>query len=199
MLSSRFEQALGDAARLHRDQRRKTGAVPYVAHLLAVTAMVLEDNGSEDEAIAALFHDAIEDQGGSATMDAIRADYGDAVARIVDGCTDAVGAPGSARGASKPPWRARKQAHIAKLDDPDGDLPPGVFRVTGADKLHNARSLLAEVRARGDAAWSAFNAGPEDQLWYYRSMAALVSRRHPGPLADELGRVVEDLAGAAAR
>lgn len=130
LLSSRFTEALSYVAALHAEQRRKVSGEPYLAHLLAVTAIVMEHGGNEDEAIAALLHDAAEDQGGTATPEEIRRRFGAAVAEIVEGCSDTVVSP-------KPPWRQRKEAHIARLRD----ASPSVRLVVAADKLHNVGSL----------------------------------------------------------
>src|SRR6185503_9823772 len=130
LLSQRFESALVFAARLHGRQLRKGTCVPYVSHLLAVASLVLEDGGDEDEAIAALLHDAVEDQGGLPTLDRIRAEFGARVADIVLGCTDADSLP-------KPPWRERKERHLSHLRT----APDGVRRVSAADTLHNARAI----------------------------------------------------------
>ena len=133
-LSPCFDDALVFASRLHAGQLRKGTPVPYVAHLLAVTATVLEHGGDEDEAIAALLHDAVEDQGGAATRAKIRRRFGENVAAIVDGCTDADTIP-------KPPWQQRKEAYLAHLV---GETSPSVRLVSSADKLHNVRSIIAD-------------------------------------------------------
>jgi len=137
-LSNRFEDALRYAYTLHARQTRKGSNIPYIAHLLGVTALVLEDGGSEDEAIAALLHDAVEDQGGMKTLMEIRRRYGDLVAEIVEGCTDAIASP-------KPPWRQRKERYIEHLRH----ASPAVRRVSLSDKLHNARSILEDLRKDG--------------------------------------------------
>jgi (p)ppGpp synthase/HD superfamily hydrolase len=183
-LGARFEAALVEAARLHADQVRKQTNVPYVSHLLAVCGLVLEDGGDEDEAIAALLHDAVEDQGGAPTLQRIREAFGDRVADIVDGCSDTDQTP-------KPPWRARKEAYLAHLADPA--TTPSVLRVSAADKLHNARSVLSDRRDAGDAVWDRFNAGKDDQLWYYRSLVEIFRRRMPGGLTEQLADAVEEL------
>jgi GTP pyrophosphokinase len=183
-LSPRFDQALQLAHALHRDQRRKGTAIPYVAHLLSVAALVIEQGGSEDEVIAALLHDAIEDQGGSLARDQIRARFGERVAAIADGCTDAVGTP-------KPPWRQRKEAHLAKLTT----ASRSVLLVACADKLHNARTLVADYRVVGEELWERFHGGREGTLWYYRSASEMFRSAENAPrlLADELDRTVADL------
>ena len=107
-LSKRFEEALVYTLGLHATQMRKGTDVPYASHLLSVAALVLEDGGSEDEAIAALLHDAVEDQGGPRTRDEIGRRFGEEVARIVDGCTDTDETP-------KPPWRKRKESYIESM------------------------------------------------------------------------------------
>jgi 5'-deoxynucleotidase YfbR-like HD superfamily hydrolase len=189
-LGLRFREALAYAAEVHRDQLRKGTAVPYLAHLLAVAALVIEDAGragavDEDEAIAALLHDAAEDQGGAARLDDIRARFGPRVAEIVAACSDTLGDE-----ASKPPWRPRKEAHLRHLEDAD----PGVLRVSVADKVHNLRAVVADYRELGDALWARFNRDA-DPRWYYAALSELASRRAPGPLADELARSLAELDG----
>jgi len=183
-LSPRFDEALQLAHTLHRDQRRKGTTIPYVAHLLSVAALVIEHGGDEEEAIAALLHDAIEDQGGRLAREQIRARFGERVARIADGCTDAVGTP-------KPPWRQRKEAHLAHLEKESRS----VLLVACADKLHNARTLVADYRAIGEDLWERFHGGRDGTLWYYRSASRMFSaaRHAPRRLADELERTVAEL------
>ncbi len=142
LLTRRFEEALSFAARLHEQQKRKGTDIPYVSHLLAVAAIVLEDGGDEDEAVAALLHDAVEDQGGKATLQVIRKRFGDRVAGIVAGYTDSDETP-------KPPWRERKEKYIAHLRH----APHEVLRVSVADKLHNARAILRDLRKHGERLW----------------------------------------------
>lgn len=182
VLGERFDEALATAAELHRRQTRKDSGVPYVSHLLAVAALVLEDGGSENEAIAGLLHDAVEDQGGLETLERIRRQFGDEVAELVLALSDTVESP-------KPPWRERKVEHLAHLED----APYPVLRVAAADKLHNARALLGDYVRHGEAVWDRFNAPAPDQLWYYRSLADLFARRLGGLLSGELSRVVGDL------
>jgi (p)ppGpp synthase/HD superfamily hydrolase len=179
VFSDRFDDALVYAAAVHRDQMRKGGGFPYIAHLLAVTALVIEDGGDEDQAIAALLHDAAEDAGGRDRLADIRGRFGDRVAGIVEACTDTFETP-------KPAWRKRKEGFLAALDD----VPEDALPVIAADKTHNARSMLTDLRVAGDALWDRFTAGKEGQLWYYRSVAAVLRRRYPGPLTDELAAVV---------
>lgn len=186
MLSSRFEEAIIYAARLHAEQRRKASEVPYLAHLLGVAAIVLEYGGGEDEAIAALLHDAIEDQGGPAVAAEIRRRFGDNVAAIVEACTDADVVP-------KPPWRGRKEAHLAKI----ARASPAVQLVAAADKLHNVRSLIQDHRSLGEQLWQRFSGGKEGTLWYYRAMVGTLSAA-PLALLEELERAVTELERLAA-
>jgi (p)ppGpp synthase/HD superfamily hydrolase len=182
VLTARFDEALVYASRLHSGQTRKTSPVPYIAHLLAVTALVLEDGGTEVEAIAALLHDAVEDQGGQEVLEEIRARFGEKVALIVDGCTDAYHKP-------KPPWQERKEGFIEKLRN----SPPEVFRVSLADKLHNARTTLVDLRIYGEKTWEKFNGGKEGTLWYYRTLLAIYRDRTTGFMVDELERTVGEM------
>src|SRR5436309_13050206 len=146
-LGERFADALAYAADVHRDQVRKSTAIPYVAHLLAVAARVLEDGGREGEAIAALLHDAPEDQGGEARLADIRDRFGDRVADIVEACSDTFESP-------KPPWRGRKEAYLAHLRDPATAID--VLRVSAADKLNNATAILRDLRQLGPRVWERF-------------------------------------------
>ncbi|GAC1343199.1 MAG: HD domain-containing protein [Ktedonobacteraceae bacterium] len=181
-LTSRFEDALLFAARLHGKQWRKGTNIPYVAHLLAVTSLVLEHGGDEDEAIAALLHDAIEDQGGVPIREEIRLRFGNEVVEIVDGCTDADTYP-------KPPWRARKEAYIASLRE----ASTSVRLVSAADKLHNARAVLADYRVLGESLWRRFHGGRDGTLWYYRAVVNALKETGTSPLIEELERVVAEI------
>lgn len=181
-LTVRFTKALEYACQLHAQQVRKGSGAPYVAHLLAVAAIALEHGAGEDEAIAALLHDAVEDQGGSSRLVEIRERFGSAVAHIVDGCTDADTIP-------KPPWRQRKEQYLARL----GSHSRSVHLVCAADKLHNVRSVIAEYRQRGESLWQFFNGGRDGTLWYYRTIADKLRELNPGPLVDELDRAVREL------
>jgi GTP pyrophosphokinase len=179
MLTERFAAALAYAADLHRHQVRKGSGVPYVAHLLGVASLALEHGADEDEAIAALLHDAVEDQGGAETREAIRARFGEAVAAIVDGCTDTDEVP-------KPSWRARKEAYIER----QRRASPPVRLVSTCDKLHNARSIVADYRTLGEALWARFQGGKEGTLWYYRTLADVYASFGVTPLVAELERTV---------
>jgi (p)ppGpp synthase/HD superfamily hydrolase len=177
-LSHRYARALRFAFSLHAQHQRKGGGVPYVAHLLSVSALVLEYGGDEDLAIAALLHDAVEDQGGAPTGYLIRSEFGDVVADIVDGCTDSIATP-------KPPWRVRKEQYLAHLQH----ASPAISLVSSCDKLHNARSIVSDLRTVGEHVWSRFAGGKDGSLWYYRSLAATFTQLGAPP-ADELARTV---------
>jgi (p)ppGpp synthase/HD superfamily hydrolase len=182
MLTPRFIDALIYAAQLHADQLRKGTSVPYIAHLFGVTALVFEGGGDEDEAIAALLHDAVEDQGGLKTLEEIRHLFGERVAAIVEACSDSFTIP-------KPPWQARKEAHIAHLRD----ASPEVLLVSLADKLHNARSILRDVREHGEQAWKKFKGGKEGTLWYYQACIDVLKENQTNYLLDELEQVVAEI------
>jgi (p)ppGpp synthase/HD superfamily hydrolase len=181
-LSSRFETALSFAARLHAEQQRKSTEVPYISHLLSVCGLVLEHGGTEEQAIAALLHDAIEDQGGAATRETILRLFGSEVAAIVEGCTDADTIP-------KPPWRERKERYLAHL----ADAPEDVRLISCADKLHNARTILADLRVSGAEVWNRFRGGREGTLWYYRALVTAFTAHGITPLVAEFERAVMEM------
>jgi (p)ppGpp synthase/HD superfamily hydrolase len=183
ILSARFEQALVYAAILHSGQARKSTSTPFISHLLSVTALVLENGGTEDEAIAALLHDAVEDAGGAPRLEDIRSRFGPNVAEIVLGCTDTDKSP-------KPPWKERKEQYIAHL----AHGSDSVKLVSCADKVHNSRSIVADLREVGDAIWSRFTGGKEGTLWYYRTLLETY-QKHGGPprLVGELARTVAEM------
>lgn len=180
--SGRFLEALAYAAGLHARQTRKGTDTPYVAHLLGVCALVIEHGGGEDEAIAALLHDAPEDQGGRATLETIRARFGARVAALVEACSDTLEMP-------KPPWRARKERYLAHLEHADD----AVRLVSAADKLYNARTVLDDLRTIGPAVFERFTGKKEGTLWYYRALSERFTRLGPPALAAELERVVSEM------
>ncbi len=182
LLSPRFERALVLANRLHARQKRKRTEVPYIAHLMTVAGLVLEAGGDEDMAIAALLHDAVEDQGGKPTLRMIGQQFGKRVADIVAGCTDSDTIP-------KPPWRERKERYIAHLRH----ASPEVRLVSAADKLHNARCVLGDYRRLGEALWPRFSGRRDGTLWYYRALVDTFRAAGSNPVVDELGRVVAEL------
>lgn len=187
-LTDRFDDALAYASRLHRTQTRKLSGIPYVSHLLAVAAIALENGADEDQAIAALLHDAVEDQGGLAQLEAIRTRYGDSVAQIVADCTDAHEEP-------KPAWRPRKEAYIASL----AHKPAHSLAVSLADKTHNAAAINADLRSAGEAVWRRFTGGKGGTLWYYRALANAFRAHAPGIAAERFAREVDEMEELAAR
>jgi len=181
-LSPKFVSALTYAARLHANQHRKRTGRPYIGHLLGVASIVIEYGGDEEMAIAALLHDAVEDQGGLPRLREIRRKFGHRVADIVDGCTDAYGEP-------KPPWSERKRAYLARLGKESAD----VRLVSAADKLSNARETLHDLRIHGEGVFERFKGKKEGTLWYYRALIAAFRAVGNNPLIDELDRVVSEL------
>lgn len=168
-ITPRYGEALSWAEQLHRDQRRKGKDVPYIAHLIAVSALVWEDGGSEDQAIAALLHDAIEDAGENHASIAVR--FGTGVADIVSDCTDTSEA---APAGEKEPWLLRKTRHLASLQH----KPEASLLVIAADKAHNAGDMVLDAR-RDPAMWSKFNAGLEGSAWYLLRMHQQLKHRLP--------------------
>jgi len=190
-ISPRLSEAVDYAVRLHGRDARKGSPVPVLAHLLGVCALVQGDGGDEDEAIAALLHDALEDKPGQTSSGEIAARFGPRVLRLVQAATDT---PPDYAGGAKPPWRERKQRYLEHIRR----TPAELLRVTVADKLDNVRSVLADYRRLGESVWTRFNAGKKDQLWYYRSASeAYGAAGFSGPLLDELTRLVAELEQAA--
>lgn len=184
MLTDRFDEALAYASRIHRDQRRKGTDIPYISHLLGTAAIAMENGANEDQAIAALLHDAVEDQGGAARLADIRARFGDRVAEMVDHCTDTDIEP-------KPPWRARKESYLAGL----AHKPAPSLAVSLADKTHNAGAIVADLAVHGDALWSRFTGGREGSLWYYRALVTAFRARIGGDGVERFAALVEQMEG----
>ncbi|HEX6907819.1 MAG TPA: HD domain-containing protein [Terriglobales bacterium] len=182
MLDQRFLEGLAYATKLHAQQARKGTRVPYVAHLLGVASIVLAEGGDEDMAIAALLHDAVEDQGGKPTLREIERRFGRRVATLVEACTDADSIP-------KPPWKDRKERYIAAVRHEPADAR----LISAADKLHNARDILADYRQHGEEVWKRFRGGREGTLWYYRALVDAFRAAGGNRLVDELDRVVTEL------
>jgi (p)ppGpp synthase/HD superfamily hydrolase len=180
--SDRFDRALAYAAVIHAGQVRKTNNVPYIAHLLGVASIALEYGADEDEAIAALLHDAGEDAGGEGRIADIRARFGEKVAKIVEGCTDSLTIP-------KPEWRERKEKYIAHLESADA---PTIL-VSAADKLYNTRAILRDLRREGDGVFDRFKGKKEGTLWYYRALVTAFRKHGENELIDELDRVVTEV------
>jgi len=184
LYSERFERALVFAHRVHRDQRRKGSGIPYVSHLLAVCSLAIEAGADEDEAIAALLHDAAEDQGGRRTLEQIKTAFGARPASIVEELSDTFSAP-------KPPWRKRKEEHIAKLHT----ASESALLITACDKLHNARCILIDYRQHRGSLWNRFKGGRAGTLWYYRQVTDLLRSRSSGPVLDALEEAVSQMHG----
>lgn len=181
-LGIRFRRALIYAARIHAKQFRKGTSRPYVAHLLGVTSIALTHGGDEDEAIAALLHDAVEDQGGRPRLRDIRRKFGGRVARIVEGCTDSDTEP-------KPPWLERKKKYLERLRNAHAS----VRLVAAADKLYNAGEILEDLHRHGESVWSRFKGGKEGTLWYYDEVATILRKKGPRELVVQLDRIVAEL------
>jgi SpoVK/Ycf46/Vps4 family AAA+-type ATPase len=177
-----FKRAVTTALNFHGEQPRKGGTIPYISHLLAVAAIVMEYGGSDDAAIAALLHDAVDGQGGEAALAEIRGKFSGAVADIVVACADTMESP-------KPNWKIRKEKFLAGLDK----VSDSARMVIAADKLHNARCTLSDFRLMGDDVWGRFTGRKNGTLWYYRSVAEILSKAGPHLLAAELARVVSEI------
>lgn len=181
-LSPRFLEAFQYAFSLHNGQVRKRTDTPYIAHLLGVASLVLANGGNEDQAIAALLHDAVEDAGGLKTLQVIRQLFGEQVAQIVDECTDSYQIP-------KLAWLERKKAYLLRL--------PTTSRMTHlvslADKVDNTRSILYDLRRDGECVFLRFGGGKSGTIWYYRSLADYFRDHYPSALTDELFRTVDEI------
>lgn len=180
-LTDRFSSAVTLALDLHRTQKRKLSGTPFAAHLLRVAGTVLEHGADEDTAIAAVLHDAIEDQGGPKAREVICDRFGRRVADIVDECSDTDETP-------KPPWRERKERYLAHL----AEASHSARLISAADKLDNVRSLLSSYRQAGDAVWEHFRGGKDGTLWYFRAVCRILRQTGPQSLTDELSRAVEE-------
>jgi GTP pyrophosphokinase len=181
-LTPRFDEAFRYAHDVHGAQTRKGTGSPYVSHLMGVTSLVLDDGGNEDEAIAALLHDAAEDHGGRDRLEDIRTRFGDAVAQIVEDCTDSWSEP-------KEPWLERKQAYIQHARHLSGSS----LRVSAADKVHNAYAILRDLRNFGERVFERFQATPDDVVAYYESLVRAYREAGGGLLVDELDRIVRGI------
>jgi (p)ppGpp synthase/HD superfamily hydrolase len=180
--SSQFVHALQFASHIHARQRRKGGNVPYLAHLMAVSALVLDFGGTETEAIGALLHDAAEDCGGRKMLEEIRATFGENVAHIVEGCTDTFESP-------KPAWKPRKEAYIVHLRT----AVDSVRTVACADKLHNLTCTVRDLRAHpGPDYWERFSTGPDDQKWYYKECRNVFRAGKPPAMLGEYELVLDE-------
>lgn len=177
-LTNKFNEAFAMASYLHREQARKGTQIPYMSHVIAVTALVLEYGGTETQAIAALLHDAVEDCGGKPMLEQIRSQFGPEVGSIVEACSDSFDAE------VKLPWRKRKEAYLEHLRNSATQAPS--LLVVAADKLHNLLSVERDLQVEGRSLWKRFNAPFEDQIWYYESVVAIVGKRMRNPIVKEL-------------
>lgn len=182
---TRFESAIVYASQVHYGQLRKGTAIPYMAHILGVAGIAMEYGANEDEAIGALLHDAAEDGGGEARLAEIRARFGDAVGDIVLGCSDSL----AEHPEDKLPWRARKDAYLGHIET----ASDSVCLVSAADKLHNVRAIIRDLRMHGDEVWDRFQGKREATLWYYEAVAGALMSRYRAPLTRDLQREVEEL------
>lgn len=180
-LGTRLQSAFRYAAEKHAGQTRKQTAVPYLSHLMAVAALVLEAGGDEEMAIAALLHDVVEDCGGMPTLREVRKLFGRRVANIVEGCTDSFGEP-------KPEWVERKKDYLREVQRADAETR----LVSAADKLHNVRTILTDYRHDGEAIWSRFSGKKDGTLWYYRALSDEYQRSQ-NRLTQELEIAVAEL------
>jgi len=179
--SERLDRALSFAASGFRHRVRKGTGVPYLTHLLGVMVLVAEHGGDEEQMIAALLHDYLEDIEGS-SVETLEREFGERVAHYVLAMSDTTVRP-------KPPWQERKRRHIAQM----ATEPPELKLVSAADKLHNARSLLREHAEIGDSLWGRFNASRDQTLWYYREVVRALGQGWQHPICDELSAVVRAL------
>ena len=179
--SERVDAALALVAGAFRHETRKGTTIPYLTHLLAVAALVGEHGGDEDQLVAALLHDYLEDIDG-ASAEAVEEAFGARVARLVVDLSDTVTQP-------KPPWEGRKIAYLLRLEG----KPPELKLISAADKLHNATSILRDHLQEGDAVFDRFTPTREQTLWYYRSVITALGHGWSHPLLDELTAVVRTL------
>ncbi|MBM3808023.1 MAG: HD domain-containing protein [Acidimicrobiia bacterium] len=185
MTTGRFASAMAYAHQVHHAQVRKGTGIPYIAHILGVTALAIEYGAGEDEAIAALLHDAAEDGGGEATLAEIRAAYGDAVADIVLGCSDSLVEDPE----DQLPWLERKENYLAHLEN----ASPSICLVSAADKLHNVRAIIRDYREHGEEIWDRFHGKRDGTLWYYETVAHTLVRRYRSQLTRDLQEAVDQL------
>jgi (p)ppGpp synthase/HD superfamily hydrolase len=181
MVTEKIAKALVLAVEAHDGQKRKGTDIPYIAHPMGVASIALDHGADEEQAMAALLHDAVED-GGSHYAQRIREQFGDRVADIVDGCTDGVA---DANG-KKEAWKPRKERYISHLQNATDD----VLLVSGSDKLHNARAIVEDLLQIGPAVFDRFTASKEQTIWYYESLAGVFMRRQT-PMAQALSDTVE--------
>jgi (p)ppGpp synthase/HD superfamily hydrolase len=189
MITRRFVDALAVAIDAHKDQLRTGTAIPYISHPLAVASIALEFGADEDQAIAALLHDAIED-GGASFIPIIETKFGTRVASIVASCTDGV----ADNNGKKVNWWERKRAYLAHIED----AAPDVLLVLGSDKLHNARAIVSDLQKEGISVFERFSTKREGTLWYYSELSAIFQKRR-APMAEALKTTVLKMKRLAAK
>lgn len=172
MPMSKLSNALALAVQAHEGQVRKSTTIPYISHPMAVASIALEFGATENQAIAALLHDAIED-GGNKYANIIKAQFGDHVHDLVQGCTD--GTPDHS--GQKAPWIERKTSYLKHLQEASDE----VLLVSCSDKLHNARAIVADLINDGPSVFERFSSSPEQTLWYYRQLATIFNNRKAPP------------------
>lgn len=188
-LTPRFAEALQLAYSLHHNQMRKGTGTPYMAHLLSVCSLVMYHGGDEDQAIAALLHDSLEDAPDKITHEQIAEEFGSKVQEIVQTCSDT---PPDFRGGEKEPWRVRKERYLAHIKSSDASSE--FLLVSVADKVDNARAIVRDLKLVGDLVWTRFKVGNGDQLWYYRELvSAFRTAKVEGPLIDSLEELVRKM------
>lgn len=175
----RLIQAFQFAAHEHRYQLRKGTKIPYISHLMSVSALVMENGGDEDQAIAGLLHDVIEDADPPSSVPQIRKAilelFGPRVLSLVEGCTDGeAGADGE-----KSPWRERKETYLEHLQY----KPEELLLVSCCDKLHNARAILTDLTTYGNVLFDRFTGRQAGTLWYYRTLVTIFEKRLPSIVA----------------
>jgi GTP pyrophosphokinase len=194
--TARLAGAVEYARHLHIERRKGTG-IPYMAHLFGVASLVMGEAGltgfpvTEDMVIAALLHDAVEDHGGAARLEDIRQNFGEDVARMVDGLSDSL----AEDPAGKEPWEQRKQRYIARVRQEADD----VRLISAADKLYNARTMLEDYRLIGAEVWRRFRRGRDLQMWYFENILDAFKSAGKTRIVDELERVVAELKQISAR
>jgi hypothetical protein len=191
-LTERFQAAVALAQEVHGHMRRSGTEIPFLAHLLVVAGLVLEDGGDEDQVIAAMLHDAVEDGGGLEMLERIERQFGSRIAAIVEACSDTVEV-----GDASESWIERKRRYLAHLPEIHDEA---ILRVALADKVHNARSIVRDYREEGHALWDRFTQKTaREQLWFYGGLLPFFQDRCPGPLTEDLQRALNELAWLVAR
>jgi len=188
-LTPRFAEALQLAYYLHHDQMRKGTGIPYVAHLLSVCSLVMYHGGDEDQAIAALLHDALEDASDKITSEQIGAEFNPKVQQIVKLCSDT---PPDFHGGEKEPWQVRKERYLAHVRS--GRVLPADLLVSVADKVDNASAIVRDLKLVGDLVWDRFKVGKEGQLWYYEELVQAYKQAGvKGDLIETLESLVDEM------